>query len=360
MEIVPFSKWIPGTPQILVVAGPCSAESEQQVLDTAMALSRSGGVSIFRAGVWKGRTSPQSFEGVGEKALPWLHNVKKLTGMLVATEVATGFHVEAALKAQIDVLWLGARTVGNPFSVSEITSALQGVDIPVLVKNPVSPDIGLWIGAIERVMRSGTRKIVAVHRGFSTFEKGPFRNPPLWRIPLELRRRMPGLPVICDVSHICGNREMIPSTMKLALDYAMEGLMVEVHVNPSQALSDRDQQLEPESFGRLLKQLSLKRRDHIEGPSQSDLDEIRSRIDLVDHEMLFLLKRRQDLVEEIASVKNKLGLTPLQFQRMEKLLEERAVYAENLGLSARYVEELFGLIHAESLSRQTQKVPGGN
>ncbi len=339
---------------MLVVAGPCSAENERQVLDTAVALAKSGGVSIFRAGVWKGRTSPQSFEGVGEKALPWLQNVKKLTGMLVATEVATGAHVEAALEAQIDVLWLGARTVGNPFSVSEITSALQGVDIPVLVKNPASPDLGLWIGAIERVMRSGTRKIVAVHRGFSTFEKGPFRNPPMWRIPLELRRRMPGLPVICDVSHICGNREMISSTSQLALDHAMDGLMVEVHVNPAQALSDRDQQLEPQSFEKLLKQLSVKRRGPLEGPSQFDLDEIRSRIDLVDHEVLFLLKRRQDLVEEIASLKSKLGLTPLQFQRMEKLLEERESYAETLGLSARYVEELFTLVHAESLARQTQ------
>ena len=258
IEITPLLNWINTHGKPLVIAGPCSAESEEQLLQTAREIAKIPQVQVFRSGLWKPRTRPGEFEGAGNKGLKWLRKVKKETGLKLAIEVAKPEHVEKALEHQIDIIWLGARTVVNPFSVQEIAEALKGNNIPVMVKNPINPDLKLWIGAIERVYDAGINKIAAVHRGFHYFEKSPFRNAPMWEIPIELKRIAPSLPIITDPSHICGNRELIPTISQKALDFEMDGLMIESHMNPDSALTDASQQLTPVALKTLLDNLVIR------------------------------------------------------------------------------------------------------
>lgn len=252
LTLLPFQQWGLGLDRPLLIAGPCSAESEQQVLDTARGIAANGRVKVFRAGVWKPRTQPGQFEGSGNKALEWLKRVKEETGLLTATEVATAEHVEACLKAGIDILWIGARTTPSPFSVQEIADALRGVDIPVLVKNPINPDLKLWVGALERLATAGITRVAAIHRGFSWFERTPYRNSPMWEFPIRLKGMFPELELICDPSHIAGQRDKLSEVAQQALDLNFSGLMIETHCDPSRALSDAEQQIDPATLGRLV------------------------------------------------------------------------------------------------------------
>ena len=258
LNIVPISNWLPKVDKPYLISGPCSAESESQMLQIAKQISEYFPNNIFRAGIWKPRTRPNSFEGVGDVGLKWMQSVKEETGMLTATEVANAFHVEKCLKHNIDILWIGARTVVNPFSVQEIADALKGTDIPVFIKNPINPDLQLWIGALERINNAGIKKIAAIHRGFHSFEKMPFRNDPKWELVIELKSLCPQLPIFCDPSHICGNTELLPYVAQKALDLAMDGLMIESHFNPKIALSDSKQQITPSLLFELLSNLSLR------------------------------------------------------------------------------------------------------
>lgn len=337
----------------VVVAGPCSAESEEQVMAVAEALVQRG-VTLFRAGLWKPRTRPGCFEGVGAEGLPWLARVKERFALPVATEVATAEHVELALKAGVDVLWVGARTTTNPFAVQEIASALRGVDVPVLVKNPVNPDLELWLGAFERLNNSGVTRLAAVHRGFSLYGEKVFRNSPEWQIPLELKNRVPQLPVICDPSHISGKSELVMLVAQLALDLNLDGLMVEVHTNPSCALSDARQQITPVGLSAMLEGL-------VRRSSQNDVEEFveqRAMIDSIDNEIISLLAKRMEVVEEIGRIKRKKGLTVFQPFRYKDSMERCEALCANHNLDAEAVKGIFEAIHSESVRRQLGIVNG--
>lgn len=338
----------PQSPTIL--AGPCSAESEEQVLETARRLADQG-VRIFRAGIWKPRTKPGGFEGVGAPGLAWLQWVKRETGMLLATEVATRDHVGEALKAGIDILWIGARTTVNPFAVQEIADALRGHDVPVLVKNPVNPDLELWIGAFERLRRAGLHRLGAIHRGFSSGGKSTYRNEPLWDIPLELRRRLPELPLFCDPSHISGKRERLASLSRQALDLRFDGLMIESHYDPDTARSDAGQQLTPEALGQLLGDLLAQRTGGADTRAE-EITELRSRIDLIDEQLLELLARRMSLSGKIGTYKKEHYISALQPARYRELVEKRVRLGESLNLNPAFVKEILHEIHTESVRRQ--------
>ncbi len=334
----------------LVIAGPCSAENEQQVVDTALALADSG-AQIFRAGVWKPRTKPGCFEGVGETALPWLNRVKQLTGMPVAVEVATAHHLEAALDAGVDVLWLGARTTGNPFAVQEIADKLaemSATDVPVLVKNPMHPDIELWIGAIERLRVAGVKYIGAIHRGFSTYGEHFYRNSPQWLIALELRSRCPQLPLLCDPSHIGGRRDLIGPLSQKALDIGFDGLMIECHCNPEAALSDAAQQLTPQDFTDMLMHLNL--RDSILPPDS--LEQLRKRIDQLDSKLLEVLAQRMEISREIGDYKRQHRMAVLQPDRYARMVDSRVTDGLSLGLNEKFVSTILAAIHEESVRQQ--------
>lgn len=334
----------------LVVAGPCSAESESQVVDTALALADSG-VQILRAGVWKPRTKPGCFEGVGESALPWLAMAKRLTGLPVAVEVATAHHVEAAINAGIDVLWLGARTTGNPFAVQEIAdklAAMSATDVPVLVKNPMHPDIELWIGAIERLRVAGVKSIGAIHRGFSVYGEHYYRNNPQWRIALELRSRCPQLPMLCDPSHIGGRRDLIAPLSQKALDIGFDGLMIESHCNPEVALSDATQQLTPKDLTEMLRHLNL--RDSVLPPDS--LEQLRKRIDELDSKLLEVLAQRMEISREIGDYKRLHRLPVLQPDRYTRMLDSRVADGLSLGLNEKFVSTILAAIHEESVRQQ--------
>ena len=354
MDFAPLDQW-PGfqVDAPYIVAGPCSAETRDQVLQGARALAPLR--PLFRAGLWKPRTRPNSFEGVGEKGLPWLVEVKERFGLPVACEVARASHVEMAEKFGVDVVWLGARTMGNPFSVQEIADALQGSSQPVMVKNPLSADLPLWIGGIERLYRAGIRRLAAVHRGFSSEISSPYRNRPIWRLPLELRRRFPGLPLLCDPSHMAGKREMVGELSFMAMGMGVDGLMIEVHPDPKKALSDSSQQLTPESLGELLEELKARK-----GLPRGDkeffklLHELREKIDEIDEEILQTLYRRFKVVHEIGKIKGRAQVRPFQIDRMEDLMKERIRRALALGLSESYVNEIFQIIHAESVRLQAK------
>ncbi|MBO7325783.1 MAG: bifunctional 3-deoxy-7-phosphoheptulonate synthase/chorismate mutase type II, partial [Bacteroidales bacterium] len=302
----------------MVIAGPCSAETEEQVMTTAKQLADRG-VKIFRAGVWKPRTKPGGFEGVGVEALPWLKAVKKETGMYVATEVATAKHVYECLKAGIDIVWIGARTTANPFAMQEIADALKGVDIPVLVKNPVNPDLELWIGAMERVNNAGLKRIAAIHRGFSSFDKKLYRNLPQWHIPIELRRRLPELPIFCDPSHIGGKRELIASLSQQAMDLGFDGLIVESHCNPDAAWSDAAQQITPDVLDYILNLLVIRKDTH----TTESLNELRKQIDECDNDLIQLLAKRMRVCREIGTYKKEHGVNILQTGRYNEILDKR-------------------------------------
>ena len=299
----------------IVIAGPCSAETEEQVLTTAKQLAANG-IRIFRAGIWKPRTKPGGFEGVGSDGLPWLRRVKQETGMYTATEVATAKHVYEALKYGVDILWIGARTTANPFAVQEIADALKGVDVPILIKNPVNPDLELWIGAIERIYNTGLHRIAAIHRGFSSYEKKLYRNQPQWHIPIELHRRFPDLPLFCDPSHIGGKRELIAPLSQQAMDMQYNGLIIESHCEPDKALSDKEQQITPDSLDLILRRLVIREMKQ----STEDLVDLRRQIDILDNDLLEVLVKRMRVSTEIGIYKEH-GIAVLQTNRFNEILE---------------------------------------
>lgn len=333
----------------VIIAGPCSAETEAQVLDTARSLAACG-VGIYRAGIWKPRTKPGGFEGVGEAGLEWLRLVKEETGMKVATEVATAAHVEAALDAGIDLLWIGARTTANPFAMQDVADVLSasGKDVPVLVKNPVSPDLELWIGALERIYNAGMRRIGAIHRGFSTYGEHVYRNSPQWRIPLELRIRYPHLPIICDPSHIGGRRDLIAPLAQEALDMGFDGLIIESHCNPEKAWSDAAQQVTPQRLDEILKALKVRNNPVMPG----SLTELRTRIDALDAELLDILAKRMEVSREIGQYKSSRNMPVVQSERFGDLLSSRIKSAAAMGMSDEFVRNIFSAIHEESVRMQ--------
>jgi chorismate mutase len=352
LDILPLKSWLPTEALPLVIAGPCSAETEEQVLLTARELAKIPQVKVFRAGIWKPRTRPNSFEGVGKKGLKWLKRVKQETGLLTTVEVANPVHVAEALDHGVDILWIGARTVVNPFSVQEISTALQGIDIPVMVKNPLNPDIKIWIGALERFNQAGIKKLVAVHRGFSFFNRSPYRNAPMWEIPIELKTLFPELPVIVDPSHICGETGMLLSTSQKALDLEMNGLMIETHIRPQEALTDKEQQITPLMLGELLSNLIL-RKEYGNIEFENKLEELRTEIDKLDEELIDILARRMMIVEEIGNYKKKHSITILQLKRWSEIIRDRVNAGVHLGLSRNFLLKLLESLHEESIQRQT-------
>jgi chorismate mutase len=337
----------------LIISGPCSAENEKQVIETARQLNNYG-VKIFRAGLWKPRTRPNVFDGVGNKGLPWMKKVKKQFGMLTTVEVANVKHVYEALKAGIDILWIGARTTANPFAVQDIADSLNGVDIPVMVKNPINPDVELWIGAIERVYNAGIKKIVAVHRGFSTYGKSLYRNSPQWQIPIELKRRIPDLLIITDPSHICGSKDLLFEISQKAMDLNFDGLMIEAHINPEKALSDAEQQITPEALNMLLNKLILRKADINNTMLLATLEELRHEIDSYDNKLLDILESRMNIASKIGEYKKKHNITILQTSRWDEILRRQLELGEKKGLSEEFIVKIFRAIHQESINHQTK------
>ena len=337
----------------LVIAGPCSAETEEQVMNTATQLAKRG-IKIFRAGIWKPRTKPGGFEGIGEEGLPWMQRVKQETGMLVGTEVATAKHVEAALKAGIDVLWIGARTTANPFAVQELADSLRGVDVPVLVKNPVNPDLELWIGALERINAAGIKQLGVIHRGFSSYEKSMYRNAPMWQIPIELRRRIPDLPIFCDPSHMGGKRELIAPLCQQALDIGADGLMIESHCDPDKAWSDAKQQLTPEVCDYVVSLLVSREKTF----TTEGIKQLRVQIDQIDNDIMELLGKRMRVCREIGQYKKEHNIQVLQTGRYNEILDKRGAQGSLLGMSDSFAKEIFEHIHEESVRQQLEIVKG--
>jgi chorismate mutase len=336
----------------LIMAGPCSAESEEQVLNTARMIAALG-VPVFRAGIWKPRTRPNAFEGVGSVGLPWLQTVKQETGMLVSTEVANVKHVYEALKYGIDIIWIGARTSANPFAVQEIADSLKGVKMPVFVKNPVNPDVDLWIGAIERINQAGIEQIAAIHRGFSSYEKSIYRNAPHWQVPIELRRRIPDLPIITDPSHICGSRDLIYDISQKAMDLNFDGLIIETHEHPDKAWSDANQQVTPEGLKNVLDRLILRKPD-LDENMMLTLAVLRDQIDKLDDKLINLIEERMKVVESIGNYKKENNITILQNKRWDDMLKSRLILGERKGLSEDFISKLFRAIHQESINKQTR------
>lgn len=333
----------------LLIAGPCSAETEEQVMETARGLAARG-IKIFRAGVWKPRTKPGGFEGNGTIAFPWLKRVKAELGMYIAVEVATASHVREALSNDIDMIWIGARTSANPFAVQEIADSLEGVDIPVLVKNPVNPDLDLWIGAIERIHNAGIRKIGAIHRGFSSFDKKIYRNLPQWHIPIELHRQIPNLPIVCDPSHIGGRRELIAPLCQQAMDLNFDGLIIESHCNPDKAWSDASQQVTPEVLDFIMNTIVI--RDMTQ--TTENLSALRRQIDDLDNNLLELLARRMRVSKEIGQYKKEHNMPILQVQRYDEILQKRISQAEQMGMDAEFMKTVLVAIHEESVRHQQE------
>ena len=334
-----------------VIAGPCSAETEEQVMTTARQLAAKG-CHNFRAGVWKPRTKPGGFEGNGEDALPWLKEVKDETGMLVSTEVATSEHVELALKYGVDILWIGARTTANPFAMQSLADSLKGVDIPVFVKNPVNPDLELWIGGMERINQAGVKRIAAIHRGFSSYDKKIYRNLPMWQIPIELRRRIPNLPIICDPSHIGGRRELVAPLCQQAMDLGFDGLIVESHCSPDEAWSDAKQQVTPDVLDYILSLLVV--RD--ETVTTEGITQLRRQIDDFDNQLMDLLSKRMRVSREIGQYKKEHNMTVLQPARYNEILDKRGAQGSLCGMSSEFVAKVFEQIHEESVRQQLEIV----
>lgn len=335
----------------IVIAGPCSAETEEQVMTTARQLAAKG-CRIFRAGVWKPRTKPGGFEGNGEKALPWLQSVKNETGMLTATEVAMPEHVELALKYDVDMLWVGARTATNPFAMQELAESLRGFEGPVLVKNPVNPDPELWMGAMQRLNQVGIKRLGAIHRGFSSCDKKIYRNVPMWQIPIELHRRIPDLPIICDPSHIGGRRDLIAPLCQQAMDLGFDGLIVESHCSPDEAWSDALQQVTPDILDYILSLLVV-RNEHT---TTEGLRMLRGQIDELDNNLMELLARRFRVCREIGTFKKEHNMTVLQAGRYDEILQKRGAQASLCGMDAEFAAHVFELIHEESVRQQLKIV----
>ncbi len=354
LDINPIKTWLPKIDNPLLIAGPCSLETEKQALDTARLLVKDKRVFVYRGGVWKPRTRPGSFEGVGSIGLKWLQMVKQETGLPVGTEVANAQHTEEALNAGLDVLWIGARSTASPFVVQEIADVVKGSNAVIMIKNPVNPDAQLWMGAIERIYQAGIKNIVAIHRGFTPFVETKYRNYPNWKTVIELKRLMPNLPIICDPSHIAGKREYLFEISQKAFDIGMEGLMIESHIDPSCALSDAAQQLTPADLAKLLDRLVIRHESANNPAFENQLDVLRNRIDEIDTELLEILSTRVEIVKKIGQYKKENNVTALQINRWAQLMENRVNIGKKLDLNEFFVKTIFQLIHEDSVRMQTE------
>ena len=341
----------------LVIAGPCSAETEDQVLKIAHDLKNTD-VSIYRAGIWKPRTRPGMFEGVGAIGLKWLDKVKKETGLLTATEVANASHVKLALEYDIDVLWIGARSTVSPFIVQEIADALKGTDKIVLVKNPVNPDLSLWLGGLERLYSANIKKLGVIHRGFSTYEKSKYRNNPEWQLPIELQNRFPDIPLICDPSHIAGRRDILQDISQTALDLNFDGLMFETHIDPDNAWSDAAQQITPEVLVKMMEDLKIRTLTSNEADYKNKLNTLRTQIDVIDHGILETLGKRMKVAVSIGELKKQKNVAVLQTKRWNEILGNMILEGEKKGLSEEFVLKMFKAIHQESINHQEKIIKG--
>lgn len=335
-----------------MISGPCSAETEEQMIATAKQIAATGKVHALRAGIWKPRTRPGQYEGAGEEGLKWLIQAKKETGLPVTTEVANAAHVEACLKAGVDILWIGARTTVNPFSVQEVADSLKGVDIPVMIKNPINPDLELWIGAFERLNKAGITKMAAIHRGFSSFEKGPFRNAPMWDLAIEMKTRIPELDMLCDPSHIAGNRDLISFVSQKALDLDMVGLMIESHINPDAAWSDAKQQVTPLILGKIISELVVRTVSTDNKAFKDTLSLLREQIDQLDDEIMSKMASRMKISEKIGQYKKENNVTILQVNRWEEIVQTRVSLGKAMGMDVGFTRDLLRLIHHESIQVQ--------
>jgi chorismate mutase len=338
----------------LIISGPCSAETEEQVLETAQRLKATGKVDMLRAGIWKPRTRPGSFEGIGTKGLPWMQRARKETGLPITVEVATGKQVEDALHFDVDVLWIGARTTVNPFSVQEVADALRGVNVPVLIKNPINPDLELWIGAVERVAKAGIKQIGLIHRGFSSYGNSEYRNAPMWHLAIEMKRRNPELLMINDPSHICGRRDILQAVAQKAIDLDYDGLIVESHIDPDKAWSDAKQQITPERLSEMLGDIVWRREDVASAEYHAALEKLRNQINHLDDELMQILSERMKVAEKIGQYKKDNNITILQTNRWNEILEAAFAKGGKLGLSKEFITKYFDAVHLESINHQTK------
>ncbi len=338
----------------LIIAGPCSAETEEQLWSTAKSIAATGKVQVLRAGIWKPRTRPGSFEGVGAIALPWMKKAKQTTGLLTAVEVATAKQVEEALNNEIDILWIGARTTANPFSVQEVADALKGVQVPVFIKNPVNADIELWTGAYERVLKAGVRKIGFIHRGFSSYGNTEFRNAPMWPLAIEMKTRNPGVPMINDPSHIGGRRDILQEIAQKAIDLDYDGLMIETHIDPDNAWSDAFQQITPDALSILLDNIIWRQEGSISEETHPVLEKLRQQIDQLDDELMYILGQRMKLADQIGSYKKGNSITILQTKRWNDIMERACKKGTHLGLSEEFIKKYLDAVHMESIAHQTK------
>lgn len=354
LKVMPINHWLPKIDNPLLISGPCSLESEEQALSTARELAKDKRVFVYRGGIWKPRTRPGMFEGVGSIGLEWLKLVKQETGLMTGTEVANAQHVEECLKAGVDVMWIGARSTASPFVVQEIADVLKGTDQIIMVKNPVNPDVQLWVGALERLNQAGLKNLVAIHRGFTPFSESKYRNFPNWKTVIELRRLLPNLPIICDPSHISGKREYLYEISQKAFDIGLDGLMIESHIDPSCALSDKDQQVTPAELAKILDKLVIRYASSEDPQFENKLEILRGRIDAIDHEIMEVLAQRMGIVKQIGVYKKENKVTALQINRWAQIMEDRSHLAEKLDLDDAFVKALFQLIHEDSVRQQSE------
>src|SRR6476620_5925057 len=338
----------------LIISGPCSAETEEQVLETASRLAKTGKVDMLRAGIWKPRTRPGSFEGIGTKGLPWLQRAKEATGLPIAVEVATGKQVEDALHFDVDVLWIGARTTVNPFSVQEVADAMRGITNPVLIKNPINPDLELWTGALERVAKAGVKEIGFIHRGFSSYGNTEYRNAPMWHLAIEMKRRYPDLLMINDPSHICGRRDILLDVAQQAIDLDFDGLMIESHIDPDKAWSDAKQQITPERLAEMLGEIIWRKEDVASEAYHAAMEKMRQQINHLDDELMQIISQRMKVAEKIGQYKKENNITILQTNRWNAILERAFQKGEKLGLSKEFITKYFDAVHMESINHQNR------
>jgi len=336
----------------LIISGPCSAETEEQVIATAQRLAATGKVDMLRAGIWKPRTKPGMFEGIGAKGLPWLQQAKKITGLPTTVEVATGKQVQDALTFDVDVLWIGARTTVNPFSVQEVADALRGVDVPVMIKNPINPDLELWGGAVERVARAGVKQIGLIHRGFSSYGNSEYRNAPMWHLAIDMKLKYPGMPLINDPSHICGRRDILLDVMQRAIDLDYDGLMIESHIDPDNAWSDAKQQVTPEQLAAMLDSIIWRKEDVNSDEYHAALEALRQKINHLDDELMQILGQRMKIAEQIGQYKKDNNITILQTGRWNEIIERASVKGEKIGLSKEFITKYLDAVHMESINHQ--------
>ena len=338
----------------LIISGPCSAETEEQVIETAQRLANTGKVDMLRAGIWKPRTKPGMFEGIGAKGLPWLQQAKKLTGLPTTVEVATGKQVEDALTFDVDVLWIGARTTVNPFSVQDVADALKGADVPVLIKNPINPDLELWIGAVERVANAGIKNIGLIHRGFSSYGNTEYRNAPMWHLAIEMKRRNPGMLLINDPSRICGRRDILMDVAQKAIDLDFDGLIIESHIDPDNAWSDAKQQVTPERLGEMISSIVWRTEEIDSEELHAVMEKMRQQINQLDDELLQLIGQRMKVADKIGQYKKDNNITILQTNRWNAILERAYERGEKLGLSQEFITKYFDAVHMESINHQNK------